>query len=423
MPTSEHTKLTPKNVKSLACPPGAPQWDFYDDTSTSPSSFGLRVSASGARAFFVFWRCEQTGRKGRLTLDASPNENDGLSLAREEAHEKLREIKGGLDPVEKRRREEAARESAALEATRTLTVSQLAERYTNEHDGLSDRTRREYRREFDHDLKERIGGIDARELRWSDVEPALAAIKKRAPIMANRNFAFLRAALGWAVDQGLLERNPVAGRRRPKKTEPSRERVLDDDEIAAVLRSLSSVPPLMAAAVRLLLLLGPRVGELLAMRWSDLALEGVPYPTWSVPSSARKGGTPLRLPLPRQVVEILTQLQADRRGPRVFEGLGAEPAHWFDPWRDRLLEDGKVKESFHRHDLRRTCATGCGDLGVPPHVVERILGHKGAGIVKVYQRSERLPEVATALNAWAVHVGQLESGARHQADVLPMARP
>jgi integrase len=416
MKTSSHVKLNAQTVKSLKCPQGAVQWDFYDDTSSSPAGFGLRVGASDSRAFFLFWRCRQTGRKGRLTLTVRPHANDGLARARDEAHDQLAEIRKGNDPVKQREAGEQAEQRAALEASRALTFTQLAERYVAEAE-ISARTAREYRRSLAYDLKETIGNIDVRKLQWIDVEPVLARIRKRAPIMSNRVFAHVRAILAWGVDKGLLSTNVMVGHKRLTKSEPSRERVLDDAELAAVWRSLDSKPALMAAAVRLLVLLGSRISELLSMQWADLDLAGQP-PTWSVPGPTRKGGKALRLPLPPLAVKILESLP--QRGARVFEGLGLEPAHWFDPWRDALVKAGAVKESFHRHDLRRTCATGCGDLGTSPHVVERILGHKSAGIVKVYQRSERLPEVASALNAWAAHVEQLVSGQKRRADVVPM---
>ena len=59
------------------------------------------------------------------------------------------------------------------------------------------------------------------------------------------------------------------------------------------------------------------------------------------------------------------------------------------------------------HDLRRTAATGMGELGVPPHVIEAAVNHisgsKG-GIAGVYNRAQHLPERRRALDDWAKHV-------------------
>jgi hypothetical protein len=56
------------------------------------------------------------------------------------------------------------------------------------------------------------------------------------------------------------------------------------------------------------------------------------------------------------------------------------------------------------HDLRRTCRTGMGMLGVPQHVAELVIGHSLPGIVGVYDRHSYLAEQRDALNRWANHV-------------------
>jgi hypothetical protein len=58
------------------------------------------------------------------------------------------------------------------------------------------------------------------------------------------------------------------------------------------------------------------------------------------------------------------------------------------------------------HDLRRTCRTGMGALGVPQHVAELVIGHTLPGIVAVYDRHSYLAEKSDALNRWAAHVLQ-----------------
>ena len=55
------------------------------------------------------------------------------------------------------------------------------------------------------------------------------------------------------------------------------------------------------------------------------------------------------------------------------------------------------------HDLRRTYATNLAKLGVPIHIIERLLNHVSgsfAGIVSVYQRHQYLDEMRAAIDIW-----------------------
>src|SRR2546428_767491 len=60
-------------------------------------------------------------------------------------------------------------------------------------------------------------------------------------------------------------------------------------------------------------------------------------------------------------------------------------------------------QHFTKHDLRRTCATGCARLGASDFIVSKILGHAtqpGVQVTQVYNRYRHLSEMASALNAW-----------------------
>ena len=55
---------------------------------------------------------------------------------------------------------------------------------------------------------------------------------------------------------------------------------------------------------------------------------------------------------------------------------------------------------FTPHDLRRTVRSRLSDIGVAPHVAEKILAHKLGGVLQVYDRADYLPERAAAMAAW-----------------------
>lgn len=191
-----------------------------------------------------------------------------------------------------------------------------------------------------------------------------------------------------------------------------------------VLGDGKKVPRLVVAgAVKLLLLLGIRRSETLNMRWSDVDERAQ---TWTVPGMFRKGGRTHVVPLPPLALSILKDLRPiSGEAPWVFVGkrgasLASNPARWTEFVRKAAGLD------FTLHDLRRTCATGCARLGASESTVSRILGHKAiAGTIAVsgiYDRFDRLPEIRSALVAWASYVEALVTGEEKRGEIVAFGR-
>ena len=64
------------------------------------------------------------------------------------------------------------------------------------------------------------------------------------------------------------------------------------------------------------------------------------------------------------------------------------------------------------HDIRRTVATQLNELGVLPHVVEKILNHKMQGVMAVYNKAEYWPERVEALLQWQAKIKRIVAGKR-----------
>ena len=65
------------------------------------------------------------------------------------------------------------------------------------------------------------------------------------------------------------------------------------------------------------------------------------------------------------------------------------------------------------HDIRRTVTSGMAQLGIAPHIADKILNHQSgtiSGVAAVYQRHEFLDERKKALDAWGSYVQSLLSG-------------
>jgi integrase len=222
------------------------------------------------------------------------------------------------------------------------------------------------------------------------------------PVSRNRLRSSLSAFFSWCIQEGLLDQNPVVGTGKASEG-GSRERVLTQEELRTLWRSLGDDE--FSNAVRLLLLTGQRRNEIGKLRWSEIDLA---HKQIKLPASRVKNGREHSVPLSAQALAIIagisrrtTEFLFARRGFTNWDGAKQELDRRIGiaPWRI--------------HDLRRSCATYMGELGVLPHVVEQALnhvsGHK-AGVAGTYNRSKMSDAVREGLQRWADWLERVANG-------------
>lgn len=414
-------KLTARTVEAVR-PPRSGRLELFDEDLPG---FCIRITPNDRRTACVFYRVGP--RLRRATLGTLPPLT--LADARQLAREALRDAALGHDPA-----------SAKREAREALTVTALVRDYIDAGEGRrSAATNGDYGRTLKAVVQESaLGQQTARQVARGELRAFLEGIARETPIRANRVLALIRAAFRWGLREELIDRDPTAGLQRLRPERP-RERVLADDEVKKLWETLDAIAAaasdpvlengkkaprlVVVGAVKLLLLLGTRRSETLNMRWSDI---GEHAQTWTVPGMFRKGGRTHVVPLPPLALRILGGLRpVSGATPWVFVGkrgasLANNPARWTE-----LLRKASGLD-FTLHDLRRTCATGCARLGASESTVSRILGHKAiAGTIAVsgiYDRFDRLPEIRSALVAWANYVEALVTGEEKRSEVVAFGR-
>jgi integrase len=228
--------------------------------------------------------------------------------------------------------------------------------------------------------------------------------------MANRVLRTLQGMFKFAQSRGEIEDDPAIGI-RPQK-ERARDRALTDDEIKQIWAALPTLGFQVRAAIQLLLLTGQREMEVIRAKWSEIDFGRA---LWTLPANepgrSKKRKAAHLVPLSPAALAILAELRAANGSlPTVFRAKGPGAATKA-PTRSMV---SVPKVAFDKalpnvapwrfHDLRRTCRTGMGMLGVPQHVAELVIGHALPGIVGVYDRHSYLAEKRDALNRWANHV-------------------
>jgi integrase len=241
----------------------------------------------------------------------------------------------------------------------------------------------------------RLGEIDRRAIAL-----LLAEIEQGSgPGARNRVRASLSAFFAFAIREGLVETNPALGTGKAEEG-PSRDRVLSETELTAVLNALGDDP--FSEIVRLLILTAQRRCEIGGLRWSEIDLE---RNLIVLPPERSKNSRQHELPISNQVRAILER--QSRHGEWVFGRA------WSSWTRSKANLDSRLNGMlpWRLHDLRRTAATLMADrLDVQPHIIEAVLNHvsgfKG-GVAGIYVRAKYQDQMRDALERWADRIDAL----------------
>lgn len=391
---------------------------YYDSTL---KGFGLLVRPSGSRSWILEYRPGVGGRgiaKKRVVM-GNP-EAVTPEQARAMAKDMLAKVRLGADPAAER-----------ADARAADTVAEIANEWLSRHVEPKRKaaTAKLYRAVLDTHILPATGSRKAATLTRSDIAKLHSAIARKStsakksgskrtapqktrggPIIANRALAVLKAMFSWAIDLALLPEgtsNPASGIEAFK--EKGRERFLSSEEMQrlgdALWRaeidglpwqvkadglSAKHLPALekrvahfdvhSVAAIRILLLTGARVREILDLEWQHVDFD--------------RGM--LRLPDSKTGAKVivlgaaaLTSLDGlPRVGRYVIASSSAGTANekpradvnrlWRAVCREAAIEGTRL------HDLRHSNAAVGAGAGLSLHQIGGLLGHSQASTTKRY---------------------------------------
>jgi integrase len=245
----------------------------------------------------------------------------------------------------------------------------------------------------------------------------LVVTRESGSVAAVRARTALSAFFTWCLKMGLVDANPVIGTIQPKDSD-ERDRVLTDDELAAVWRACEDDD--FGRIVRLLILTGARRGECGGMKFDELDEAAG---TWTIPATRSKNRQSHTLHLPAAFWKIIHSVPRRAGRDHLFGHYGAGFTRWMlKADLDRRLGDGV--EPWIIHDLRRTLATQMAEkLSVQPHIIEQVLNHTRSGhkrgVAIRYNRAVYAREVKAALALWADHVRSSVDGGERKLVSFP----
>lgn len=361
------------------------------------NGLNVRLSITGGVTFFYRYRWQ--GKPVQLSIGEYPAYS--LAQARDRRQQFRAWLSEGYDPRQKVLVEKAER----IEA---LTVDQAYEYWVKHYcipEGLIKIDANT--RSFQKHISPRIGRamVDQTvKANWLDVfdEMGRSVITGEMPSLMKRAFRFCH-------NRGVIKNNPLESLRRSDVgiAAKMKERRLSDEEIKVVWDTLFALPPSQQLVIRFMLLTGCRAAEIRKSRWDWYNFN---EKTWTVPAEDYKTGKTIRRALPEVAIRLL---QEHKRGSVTKHVL--TPAQFRDkediPPTQALVSTYSMQvirktdmKQWSLHDLRRTVATRLSELGAPPHVIEKLLGHQMGGVMARYNLHDYMDDQREWLGIWQNHL-------------------
>ena len=340
----------------------------WDDTLPG---FGVRLKPSGVRSYIIQYRNRNTSVSRRLTI-GQHGPLLTFDQAKKQARAMLADAMRGEDPVEIRKT-----------SRRAPSISDLAADYLERHAVPKKRPKSvlDDRAMLNNIILPKLGAKKVDAIGRRDVEAIQVAMTDR-PYQANRVLSLLSKMFNLAVEWGWRVDNPAKGIQRYH--EEKRDRWLSDDELRRLCTALDEHPNARAAdAVRLQLLTGARLGEVLGSRKEDFDLgRGV----WTKPAHQTKQKRTEHLPLSAQALALVESIveAGNANSPFLFPGnKPGQPLREIRKfWTAVLCQAGIA--NYRRHDNRHTYASHLVSSGLSLEIVGRLLGHTTATTTKRY---------------------------------------
>lgn len=380
------------------------------------------LSAKGTAAWTLRYRI--AGKRNEITLGRYPD--IPLTKAREIASAKRAEVQQGIDPAAEKRKAEHA-------AANAWTFRKLAEDYLEKAaDWLAENTiygRKQQLRDY---VYPKIGSIAAADVSPAEIVAIVEAASLKSLHVARLSLIAIREVFAHGIARHVVTQNPCAhikARAIIGGTKQQRERVmLTDGEIAELFKALPQLSRPNVLMVRILLATGTRIGELVQAEWKNVNFEAA---EWMIPVEHSKTKKAFTIPLPPMVAGWFAELQAMAFGSRYVLPIrtrnhGVEGDAHMEPVTLNAALNGLATtlgdkcRRFTPHDLRSTCRSHLGMLGVDVLIAERCLNHSLGGLVAVYDKHDYLTERRRALELWAAKLAAIEAGAAF--NIVPLRR-
>lgn len=394
--------------------------------------FGLRVFASGKRSYVVQYRAQGRTRRYAIGLHGRWTPE----TARQEAKIQLGRIAKGENPSEER-----------LLDHKAITMKELCERYVRDLDdglilGKGGRPKKATTAKTDggrilRHIIPLMGHRKVKDITRADIITVMKdimagktravvkteklrgkAIVRGGPGTARRTVGLIGGILTYAVNAGIIERNPAHGVQRPKGN--VRDRRLSEAEyltLGEMLRTAAEDEDntIVVEIIRQLALTGCRRSEIVKLKWTEIDFDGS-----CLRLADSKEGASVR-PVGLPVIERLERRLRKKAGSYVFPGRNVEqPYGYFQNRWDRIFK-GSPLAGVTPHILRHSFASIANDLGFTEVTIAALIGHAKGSITGRYIHTLDTALIMAADNI-AAYIEGLLNGVQFKQNSYAMDR-
>ncbi|WP_455921118.1 tyrosine-type recombinase/integrase [Pseudomonas putida] len=390
----------------------------YADGEVPGLFLQVKTSLKAGKPASKYWRLKYRlhGKENLFAVGRYPD--IGLKEARDIARAARQDVANHIAPLKAKT---AKLEAQLLNEARTFRY--VAEQWLNFKSAeLVTKSVAGFTGALNNHVLPRIGDKPVSEIKLEHITAILTELRRqRIMAMARRVRTIIRAVLGFAEGRGWVERNVALSNieelkiRHVVTSNPAIERPADLGRFLLRLdeRSIGAV----AAAMRLLVLLPVRPGELVKMRWEDIDLVGADW-RYVVSKTKHLDRSKHIVPLPEQALVLLREL----RKTRVVDDEGNGWVFDSPVYPGRPINPTSMLKSFQKiwpeyditaHGFRATYRTIAHEhLGIDPIVLELSLSHRMPGTLgAVYARAQLLVQRREAAQQWADYLDRLRKNA------------
>jgi len=379
----------------------------------------LLVTPKGQRYWRFKYRID--GKEKTLAFGVYPDVS--LAEAREKRDAARKIVAAGEDPAAKRKRQEAEKRARSQE-TFSIIADEWLERL--EKEGRSESTLSKLRWLTDF-ARPALGDRPIAEITAPELLEILRKVEARGRYeTANRLRSTFGTIFRYAIATSRAQRDVAFDLRGALITPKVRHRaaITDPKEVGALLRAIEGHEgqPAVRHGLRLLPHVFVRPGELRLAQWREFDLE---EHLWTIPAERTKMRRPHRVPLSKQVAEILSELAViTGDGKLLFPSILSE---------DRAISDNTMNSALRRlgydksqmtaHGFRAMASTLLNESGKwHPDAIERQLAHvEGNDVRRAYARGEHWEERVRMMQFWSDHLDLLRIGPKVVKGRFPRA--
>ncbi len=375
----------------------------------------LLVNPNGSKLWRMKYRF--AGKEKLLALGQYPEVS--LAQARERRLEARKLLSNGIDPNAYK---QDAKRQAELDALNTFEAVAREWHQKNLARWSPDHAAKIWRRIELH-LLPSLGKRSVKDIKPLELLRVIQQIEKRGT--TDVSHAVMQTAqriLGHAVILGLTDNNATFGLSKAMQVHKAHNYpAIAPKELPTLFAKLAEVETTTQnkLAIRLLMHTFVRQGEMRQARWEDIDWEKA---EWHLPPETTKMKTGHLVPLSRQTIAILQELQAiTGNNPH---GLLFPSQHY---QKKPMMCENTVNNVLCRmgykgrlvgHGFRSIASTALNEMGFPPDVIERQLAHKEPNSIRAaYNRAEYMEQRRTMMQDWSDHLDQLEG-----KNVLPFKK-